>query len=297
MLLSIVIPDLANSELLESSLVSVLEHRPRSCEILVTHASTYDDPYQLGREEIRLITLPSAAPLTACLNTALRATRGEIVHLLMPGSVVEEGWTEAPCAAILHRPSLAAVSPTLIDSRQRHTAGIRWHRQYARQLVHIPARPMDANILGPTMCAGFYRRSALLELGGLDLNAPLEEADLDLACALQAAGYEAEHIPACRVHLSRNPLPRTSGFRRARYREHLARRYRPGATRSFVATTWYLATRSLWGLPFPWKWPTTAGRLLGALDCLRGIVRRDTGASHVLPMPQPFPRRELRKSA
>ena len=47
--LSIIIPH-RNDQLLEETILSVLENRPRDCEIIVAHDGSYCDPYQLVDE-------------------------------------------------------------------------------------------------------------------------------------------------------------------------------------------------------------------------------------------------------
>ncbi|MBQ4144115.1 MAG: hypothetical protein IJD43_11655 [Thermoguttaceae bacterium] len=55
-------------EKLEESLLSLLEHRPDPCEILVVLSKPYENPYELNQEEVRFITLPQkdGASGTAC---------------------------------------------------------------------------------------------------------------------------------------------------------------------------------------------------------------------------------------
>jgi len=48
--LSIVIPCLGGAAEFDATLVSVLQHRPADCEVLVIHNEPYDDPYALGHE-------------------------------------------------------------------------------------------------------------------------------------------------------------------------------------------------------------------------------------------------------
>ncbi len=53
--LSILIPALGIAEELERTLLSVLENRPEDAEVVVVDAFGYDDPYDLGSAEVRLI--------------------------------------------------------------------------------------------------------------------------------------------------------------------------------------------------------------------------------------------------
>ena len=78
--LSIVIPSVADCNLLEDSLVSVLENRPADCEILVVHNRPYDDPYALAGE-VRFLRANSTAGLAECLDIGAAAARPRHPHV------------------------------------------------------------------------------------------------------------------------------------------------------------------------------------------------------------------------
>ena len=89
--LSIIILGWDRPEHFEDTLASVLQHRPEDCEILVVHAESYDDPYDLG-DEVRFIAAPAGCSRAAQLNLGIRESRGEVVHWLAGGLTVEEDW-------------------------------------------------------------------------------------------------------------------------------------------------------------------------------------------------------------
>ena len=72
--LSIVIPSVGDCNLLEDSLVSVLENRPADCEVLVVHNRPYDDPYNLAGE-VRFVQANPRAGLAECLDMGTAAGR------------------------------------------------------------------------------------------------------------------------------------------------------------------------------------------------------------------------------
>ena len=63
--LSIVIPTPGDTAAMEETLVSVLEHRPDDCEIVVALGCDYADPWNI-REEVRFVQAPAGSSLVAC---------------------------------------------------------------------------------------------------------------------------------------------------------------------------------------------------------------------------------------
>lgn len=192
--LSIVIPALRDVAAFESTLVSVLSNRPAHCEVIVVLSHPYDDPYELS-DEVRFVDAPHGANWAEAANCGMKASEASIVHLLHPGVQVTEGWTHL-AVRHFHNPEVAAVAPLVLNAGQPDrvlAAGVDYHRRGERLLaaagVSTCAAPKLADALGPTHWAGFYRRSAVLDLlGGFD-GAMGEYADVDLALRLRAVGY------------------------------------------------------------------------------------------------------------
>ena len=111
--LSIVIPALGHNDLLESGLVSVLEHRPADSEVLVVLNGPYEDPYNLA-EEIRFVQAPAQAELLECLNLGYRSSTGGAIHFLGCGFEVAVGWADGPLAR-LSDANVGAVVPILMQ--------------------------------------------------------------------------------------------------------------------------------------------------------------------------------------
>ncbi len=76
--LSIVVPISRDLAAFESTLISVLENRPRDCEVLVTHDGSYDDPFNLC-DEVRFVIADSAA----LVDLVSAATLGRELDLCM----------------------------------------------------------------------------------------------------------------------------------------------------------------------------------------------------------------------
>ena len=82
--LSIVIPAVTGAEALEETLLSVLENRPESCEVIVALACEYDDPWNL-RDEVTFVRAPEAASTIGCVNLGISSAAGEVIHVLSAG--------------------------------------------------------------------------------------------------------------------------------------------------------------------------------------------------------------------
>ena len=68
--LSIIIPHRNNDQRLEETILSVLENRPRDCEVIVVHDGSYRDPYDLGDEVVYVQEEPNSSAVEL-LNAGL----------------------------------------------------------------------------------------------------------------------------------------------------------------------------------------------------------------------------------
>ncbi len=231
--LSILIPCNACGEALETTLASVLQNRPADCEVLVVHQGPYDDPYDL-KGEVRFVPVASGLGLAETINAGVEAAEGEVLHVLQCGVEIEDGWTRA---ALLHfeDPRVAAVSPVVLNADDREkvvTVGAAYGSAGTRREcaagASIRSRKLSqTRIVGPTLLAAFYRRSAVGALSGFDRSVGDQLADVDLAMSLRAAMYRSIIEPDSRVY-SRVPLQaRASEFQVGRYAERLFWRHAP----------------------------------------------------------------------
>ncbi len=229
---------------LETTLVSVLENRPAGCEVIVVHNRPYADPYAL-QDEVRFVENPGAG-LAACAARGIQLSAAPIVHVLAAGLEVEEGWTEA---AMRHfaNPEIAAVAPVIRDSdnpMQVLAAGVGYHCGGSR---HVCTAAPDADTsrlkaLGPTIDAGFYRKSAIEALGdGLPTNLGDRLADVDLALGLHYAGLETVVEPKSAVYAQRLVAFDRGGFRAGLHAERLFLRNLP-TSGWFPAFLWHPLT-------------------------------------------------------
>ncbi|MCE9608047.1 MAG: glycosyltransferase family 2 protein [Planctomycetia bacterium] len=226
--LSIVIPALDSLNLLEGTLVSVLQNRPDDCEVVVLLNRPYDDPYQLG-EEVRFIVVREGTDTASSLEAGLRLCRGEVLHILAAGAEVDEGWTSAALGHFYDN-RVAAVAPLVLRSREDEdvvcsvgveygVGGSRRRRGCGRSAEEF-TRNID--VLGPTLIAAFYRRDVLLALPSpFDSSVTDGLLDVDLALQIKAAGYRSVFEPGSVAYRSDATLRESSPLASGRGAERL----------------------------------------------------------------------------
>ena len=163
--LSCIIPVVGHAHGLETTLVSVLEHFPDDCEIIVVHSAKYDDPYDL-KSELRFIEAPARTGFVGCANLGIQASHAPIVHLLSAGLEATGGWAEAALSRFAD-PKVAAVAPVVrnqFDSDEILAAGISYHaggRAEVRTL--LPAGVSSTDIANSIECRARPSRFRLPE--------------------------------------------------------------------------------------------------------------------------------------
>jgi hypothetical protein len=203
--LSIVIPVLGRLNLLEHSLVSILENRPDECEVLVVLNSPYDDPYALAGE-VEFVEAPRGAGLIESLATGVAASRAPIVHVLACGVEVSEGWVETPLRQFKD-PSVAAVAPLVLDRFQQQqivSVGVGYRKggslRHIGEGKRLPGLgPWAAEMIGPSLLAGYYRKSVIEQLGGWDERLGAAGAAADMALGWKQAGLRTVLDPQSKV--------------------------------------------------------------------------------------------------
>lgn len=221
--LSCVIPVVGSTHDLETTLVSVLEKRPDDCEIIAVLSRPYDDPYRLA-DEVRFVEMPGAG-MAACATRGIQLSRGRFVHLLAAGVEVAEGWADAALAHF-DDAQVGSVTPVIRDAEHPKrilAAGVQYHCGGGRKLC-----TSLQSAIGPTIEAGFYRKSALLKLGDrLASEVGDRLADVDLALGLMFAGFrnvvEGESVVFAERLLPNN----ASGFQSGLFAERLFLRNLP----------------------------------------------------------------------
>jgi hypothetical protein len=203
----------ADVSALEETLVSVLENRPDECDVIVSLAAAYDDPWNIG-EEVTFIDAPRGAGLVGCITAGVAAANGDVIHVLAAGWRATAGWTDA---AMQHfsKPGVAAVVPLAVaegDHSQPVSAGVR-RTAGGRSMTVVPRRVPGGFSTGqlphaPALEAGFWRADLLRDVG---FSAACGDAlaSADMAAAVAALDGEVVLEPEARVIAG--PIQRRDG--------------------------------------------------------------------------------------
>jgi len=255
-----IIPVTGNTEGLETTLLSVLERRTDTCEVLVVLNTPYNDPYHL-QGEIQILQAPAGTGLIDCINLGISASRAPIVHLLATGCEASHNWMEHALAHF-DDPRVAAVTPVIYD-RQDHerllAAGVGYDRGGRRIICRSTRAANDSlsTTLGPLLQAAFYRKSALRAFGGgLPVAVGDELADIDLALSLRCAGWQLLLEPDCKIFASSMTELQPKGFSSGLWSERFYWRHitQTGGLRglflhSLVALQDLIRSRPWWNAP------------------------------------------------
>jgi len=218
--LSIVIPSHSRADLLTACLHTVIAHAPRGTQIVVVDDGSKDEAVSRAASAFPMVEIiRHARPLGFCraTNTGIRAARGDAIELLNDDTEVEAGWAEAALAHFA-QPNVGSVAPLVLQlepDRRRSglparidTAGDDYDRGgFARKRGHGQTWDEAPKLLhvaghcwGVSAAAGFYRASALRELGGFRESFGAYFEDVELAHRLNRAGWSAIYEPASVVH-------------------------------------------------------------------------------------------------
>ena len=286
---------------MEDSLVSVLENRPADCEILVVINRPYTDPYNLA-DEVCFIEAPRVSRLVDSINLGIAVSRAPIVHLLSCGLQVSDGWVERALEAMAD-PGVAAVAAVVVDQSDRIvSAGVRYHasgkvRRLSPKSISAEDSAMLSALADPDVPAAFYRKSALDVVGRLSGMVGDRLACVDLALALEHAGFRCVVEPRCRVYSASSAKIREGGFKRGWAAERLFWRWAPrsGWFRALPLHMIMVAMECGFSLPRPAALTQLMGRLVGSLQISahrrhwRSLeqMREQTATSSVPPLDAP----------
>jgi GT2 family glycosyltransferase len=143
-------------------------------------------------------------------NMGIAAASAPIVQLLNDDAEVTAGWAQ-PAMACFANDRIAAVAPLVLqndpDRRARglppiidtagddyDPGGFAWKRGHGQDVSRFA--PQGGAVFGASGCAAFYRRSALVQVGGFPEHFRAYFEDVDLSLRLRRQGYEILHEPA-----------------------------------------------------------------------------------------------------
>jgi len=251
--LSVVVPFTQRVDQFESTLVSVLENRPSDCEVVVVNDGTYADPYDIG-DEVRFVNGSPGKNLLELLNFGGQTAVGEVLHFVLPGMIAQPGWATSAIARFSDA-RIASVSPG-IRSHRRPTkilAGVSYRGHGKRVVSECSAKRVAAcqltyPVFGPTLFAGFYRRSFFELTGGFDSTMSVSTADIDLGLTLSTLGLASVFEPNSLLECDTPPSLADSQFSLGKCEERLFWKHRqergnPGAARRLLGLLGELLSR------------------------------------------------------
>jgi hypothetical protein len=183
--LSLIVPFQCDSQALENTLVSVLELRSPDDELLIVHRGEYQDPYGLQGNEAKVLETPASTSLAEQLNIAVQNATGDVLQVVLPGTVLEADW----CVD-----ALAAFDELDVDMIALGVSGSGANSlQYGFEADLIPQRRATgeaSKIAGPLLAGTMIRRSAIECLGGWNTKIPGDLIDFELCLMAKLLGLQ-----------------------------------------------------------------------------------------------------------
>ncbi len=281
--LSILVPAVGGQTALEDTLISVLENRPPSCEVMLICEPGFPDPYDL-QDEVRFVH--ASGEWRSMLNEGIRAARGNVVHSLFPGVLATPHWTTAAVERLAAAPPhMLGVAPTITNVHNAATfCGVSLSAAGRRSRIEDASPQLPIGPLAPSWHGGFFRTHLLRQMGGWNSRIVAELADIELALRAEANGWDVVQVNGSHLldtHRSDRPsFGESSEFRIARDTTRLQRTYFVEDSQPFPRLGAMLL-HTLSDLPHPSRW---VGRLAGRF----GPPIND---------PQPLPHPEARQRA
>ena len=251
--LSLIVPAVGQQGSLEETLVSLLTHRPQSCEVVVVCGASYVDQYGLG-DEVRFLRVDDRlAKWSSLANAGLSASHGAYTNLVLPGVEVLADWDQAAIDRLQRTSRMGSVSSLMFDDQPEHAtvaiAGLDYCVSTPDRRKRLAAQGkrlrLPMRVDGPSASCGFFRRQDLLELGGWDERLPANLADVELAFRLRRQGLASVCDPTSRVIL-RESAPLQLAHAGARRNEEAA------AERMLWSHARQVGIRAWLGYPASW---------------------------------------------
>ncbi len=208
--LSIIVPMLPGDDVcFEDTLAAVLRNQPGQSEILAVHDGSYLDPHNLREVGVRIVQVRAAQHWTDLISAALGHCRGDVVHILRPGTLVDEGWIGDALDSFAD-PRIACAAPLLVSEPSPHhllTWGLGVGGGGCPRLIGEGRRHESLMVnrdlpLGPSLWAAFYRRDPLLSFLRRFAGRTTRLLDLEIALAFRAIGLSCAPLMSALVMLA-----------------------------------------------------------------------------------------------
>lgn len=193
--LSLIVPFQCDSQALENTLVSVLEVRAADDELIIVHRGEYQDPYGLGGNEATVIETAASCSIAEQLNTAYRRASGDVIQVVMPGTVLESDWCDDALVAFEELDVDMVALGVKSSSSHDLQYGFESDAMPQRRLTGQPSR-----IAGPMLSGTLIRRSTLECLGGWNSRIPSDLIDFEMSLMAKVLGLHVGVVEGALVH-------------------------------------------------------------------------------------------------
>ena len=225
--LTIIIPHVppVSVQLLEETILSVLENRDTEVDVLVATAGSYCDPYHLSDEGVDFLTLSRENTAVDCVNAAVAAACDGIACVLFPGTK----WGNCDLADVFEafcNEQVVAAVPGIADQKRKNrvfSSGITCHPSGTIQNHRAGQAILRHAVLAPHLAGAFFRTSALRQWGGLHPQLGLQAAYLDFCFLAAQKKHQTIELPACIFWGTATQKVFTSLFEQAKQSEMLYR--------------------------------------------------------------------------
>ena len=199
---SIIVPLVKDNADFESTLASVLQHRPAGCEVIVPHDGSYRDPFELA-DEVRFVTSDSAN-FVNLVRAAVPVCQARFVHIIASGLLATDQWM-TPALQHFGSPRVASVAPSIVDAQTSRLISAGW--EDTRQRLFCPAagdlKDTGKLVLGCYLQASFWRHRVLQSLLNTirDSLMELDTISYLMGHLLQAADWQVRNAVTSKICL------------------------------------------------------------------------------------------------
>lgn len=267
--LSVIIPVVRTLARMEETLVSVLEHKPDDCNVIVVLDEAYPDPYGLAGEVTFLQAGPEVS-LSQAINLGIEAAKTPLIHVLPAGSCVHAGWAES---AMPHFQDsrIGAVIPVTLDLQHPDrilAAGMGYDS--AGRLIYLQrgislrdTQLCHRTQVLPHFSGAIFRAASLHALHGADESVGERWVFADLGLRLLRAGAVTVLEPHCWVSSDPATEPASLGYAAARDAEAFFWRWCDRRSTTLARHLALITRETLAAVPERQVWPSVAGRIAG----------------------------------
>ncbi len=210
-ILSIIIPSYQRADMLDACLRSI--HATADVVqlqiIVVDDASIHNTISQVAQQypQVSVVRHARRQGFCAAVNTGLALAQADVVQVLNDDTEVEHDWYHAALERFAENSRLGSLAPLVLNWKNPSiidSAGDGYDRAgYAYSLGRGQRISTEWLIARSVLCASasaaFYRRAALLEVGGFPTEFIAYFDDLEVGLKLREAGYCCLYEPRCRV--------------------------------------------------------------------------------------------------